>query len=130
MDGARSAASKCQRVVALKQTTLRGAVHASDLVSRAKVESSHHETRCYLSVFLLVHLLVPEQTARRKYFVFNVLSTMHDSAPGHQKAWLTDIICFSTENCPTAREWDTFCLREPMKTLEDGILFWNHISST
>ena len=27
VDGARSAASECQRVVALKQTTLRGAVH-------------------------------------------------------------------------------------------------------
>jgi hypothetical protein len=27
VDGARSAASMCQRVVALKQTTLRGAVH-------------------------------------------------------------------------------------------------------
>ncbi len=27
VDGARSAASKCQRVVALKRTTLRGAVH-------------------------------------------------------------------------------------------------------
>jgi len=27
VDGAHSAASECQRVVALKQTTLRGAVH-------------------------------------------------------------------------------------------------------